>query len=310
MNQPFAIRTEKLCKAFGDVHALTDVDLAIPAGSVCALIGRNGAGKTTTIHSLLGMVHPTSGSGEVLGCPIGAAGDSVQIRRRVAFVDPTALYPWMTVGEILDLARLCYRDWNRSREVAGIFALDLPLKRKVSALSKGMRTKLGLLVALARDAELLMFDEPTDGLDPVVREQILQALVAVNASRDVTLLISSHQLSELEDIANWICLLDRGRLRLSGEMEKVRAMHHRIDFAVTDTLDLALAAVPGAVRMTRAGAFGTLIVHGNVDDAMYALGPMAVRHQIASLKEIVLAYAAPDVGNADWVLSGGRRYVA
>ncbi len=310
MNQPLAVRTEKLCKAFGDVRALVDVDFAIPAGSVCALIGRNGAGKTTAIHSLLGMVHPTSGSGEVLGCPIGAAGDSVEIRRRVAFVDPTALYSWMTVGEILNLARRCYPDWNRSREVAGIFALDLPLKRRVSALSKGMRTKLGLLIALARDAELLMFDEPTDGLDPVVREQIMQALVAVNASRGVTLVISSHQLVELEDIANWICLLDRGRLRLAGEMDEVRAMHHRIDFAVREAHDLAIAAVSGAVSLTRAGAFGSLIVCGNIDDALRTLGPMAVRHQGASLKEIVLAYAAPDVGNANWVLTGGVRHVA
>jgi ABC-type multidrug transport system ATPase subunit len=309
MSDGFAIRTTGLCKRYGDVQALTDVDLQVPTGAVCALIGRNGAGKTTLIRSLLGMIHPTAGTGVVLGNSITGDRSSIEIRRRVAYVDPTALYPWMTVREILDFARRCYPDWNRAREIAGHFALDLPGTRKISELSKGMRTKLALLLSLARDAELLLFDEPTDGLDPIVREQILQAFVSVNATRRVTLLISSHQLAELEDIANWLCLLDRGRLVLSGEMSHLRAMHQRIDFAARPIVQSQ--TLPSAVvRLTSDGGFGTMIVSGPADDALRFLGATPVQCRPASLKEIVLAYAAADTGNVEWVNFGSSGDVA
>jgi ABC-2 type transport system ATP-binding protein len=299
----FAIVTTNLCKNFGQVRALDNINLAIPAGSVCALIGRNGAGKSTAIRTLLGMVHPTSGSGTVLGLPIDAVRSSVEIRRRAAFVEPAALYPSLTVGATLRLARECYRDWNRAREVAGAFALDLPLTRRVAELSKGMRTKLALLLALARDAEVLFFDEPTDGLDPIVREQVLRALVAINAARGTTLLISSHQLAELAEMANWLCLMDRGRLVLAGDMDEVRASHQRIDVRWSESGAL-VGAIPGVLSASQNGWFGTLIVVGDISESLRAIGATIVKQQPASLKEIVLAYAGPDVGNATWITQG------
>lgn len=310
MIKDFAIQTQELTKQYANVRALDEVSLAIPHGAICALIGRNGAGKTTAIRTLLGMVHATSGSGQVLGLSIDDARASVQIRRRVAFVDPTAIYPWMTVGQVLRLVRGCYADWNRSREIAGIFALDLPLARKVSELSKGMRTKLAVLISLARDAEVLFFDEPTDGLDPVVREQVIRSLIAINAQREATLVVSSHQLGELEDVANWLCLLDRGRLVLSGEMEQVRGSHHRFDVRWDGDASPLLGAVPGVLSVTRNGMFGTMIVVGNIHGEIVAAGASIVKQQPASLKEIVLAYGAPDRGNADWVTLGMRDAVA
>jgi ABC-2 type transport system ATP-binding protein len=306
----FAIETFGLSKTYGNVHALDNVGLAIPAGSVCALIGRNGAGKTTAIRTLLGMVHPTSGTGRVLGLAIDDPHASVEIRRRAAFVEPAALYSWMTIGELLKFARGCYPDWNRQREVAGVFALGLPLDRKISALSKGMRTKLAVLLALAREAEVLFFDEPTDGLDPVVREQVLRSLVAINAARGATLLVSSHQLSELEDIANWLCLVDRGRLVLAGEMDDIRASHHRIDVRWPDAAGAMMGAVPGVISVSRNGIFGTLIVAGDVAEPLRVVGASIVKQERATLKEIVLAYAAPDVGNTEWVMQGMRDAVA
>ena len=173
-----------------------------------------------------------------------------------------------------------------------------------------MRTKLAVLLALARDAEVLFFDEPTDGLDPIVREQVLRSLVAINAAHESTLLISSHQLAELEEIANWLCLMDRGRLVLAGDMDELRASHRRLDVRWASQSGAVAGAIPGVVGMTRNGEFGTLIVAEDIGDSLRSLGGNIVKEQPASLKEIVLAYAAPDVGNVSWVLQGGSNGLA
>jgi ABC-2 type transport system ATP-binding protein len=307
---PLAIETQALTKQYPGVRAIDGLDLAVPTGAICALIGRNGAGKTTAMRTLFGMIRPTSGRATVLGLPVEDRHAAVAIRRRAAFVDPAALYPWMTVRELLRLARTCNADWDRAREAAGLAVLDLPLARRVSALSRGMRVKLALLIALARNAELFLFDEPTEGLDPVVRRQVLHALVAANATRGATLLVSSHQLAELEEIANWLCLMDRGRLVLAGDMDDIRATHHRVDAAWPAQCPATLAAASGVVSARINGAFATLIVAGDAHMALSGLGATIQDIRPATLAEIVLAHVGREHDEAEWVSTGAADALA
>src|SRR3712207_4623194 len=167
MSTELAIETKALVKRYGGVEAVGGLDLAVPRGSIYGFLGRNGAGKSTTIKMLLGMARPTAGEGSILGESITDAGASVEIRRRTGFVsEDKGLYDYMTVGQMIEFARPFFPAWRRDLEEKYLRLFELPEGRKVRALSKGMRTKLALLLALARGAELLVLDEPTEGLDP------------------------------------------------------------------------------------------------------------------------------------------------
>ena len=156
----------------------------VPKGSIYGFLGRNGAGKTTTIKVLLGMARPTSGEARVLGLPASAEQASVEIRRRTGFVsDDKELYHYLTVREMVRFTAGFFPRWRKDLEDRYLRAFELPPDRKVKALSRGMRTKLALLLALCRGAELLVLDEPTSGLDPAMTEEVLQALVTTSAAK-------------------------------------------------------------------------------------------------------------------------------
>src|SRR5262249_10154680 len=159
---PPVIETVDLRKRYGPVDALAGLNLLVPRGSISGFLGRNGAGKTTTIKVLLGMARPTSGHGRVFGLASDAAAPSVEIRRRTGFVsEDKDLYDYMTVEEIVRYTAAFYPRWRADLEARYLRRFDLPPTRKIKALSRGMRTKLALLLALCRSAELLVLDEPT-----------------------------------------------------------------------------------------------------------------------------------------------------
>jgi ABC-type branched-subunit amino acid transport system ATPase component len=173
------IETANLRKNYGATEALRGLNLEVPAGSICGFLGRNGAGKTTTIKILLGMSRPTSGRVRVLGLAPEDADASVQIRRRSGFVsEDKDLYQYMTVEEMVRFTAAFFPRWRRDLEQSYRQAFELPPDGKIKSLSRGSRTKLALLLALCRDAELLVLDEPTSGLDPTMIEQVLQTLVS------------------------------------------------------------------------------------------------------------------------------------
>src|SRR5262249_30698769 len=158
---------------YGDVDAIRGLNLHVPAGSICGFLGKNGAGKTTTIKVLLGMARPTSGEARVFNLPVDVPASSVEIRQRTGFVsEEKDLYDYMTVTEIVRFTAAFYPRWRGEVADRYLRKFELPAARTIKTLSRGMRTKLAVLLALSRGARLLILDEPTSGLDPAVSEEV------------------------------------------------------------------------------------------------------------------------------------------
>jgi ABC-2 type transport system ATP-binding protein len=223
------IQTDRLSKAFGRTEAVRELTLTVGANRITGFLGRNGAGKSTTIKMLLGMTRPTTGEGNVLGWNIRDARGGAGVRRRVAYVsEDKRLYGYMTVGQIIRFTSSFYADWRSDVAAALLREYELPADRKIKSLSKGMRTKLALLLALSRRPDLLILDEPSEGLDPVGVEQLLEGLVA-QCSEGTSIFFSSHQIEEVERIADHVCILDRGVLLADVSLDEVRQSYRQID---------------------------------------------------------------------------------
>jgi ABC-2 type transport system ATP-binding protein len=238
------ILTRDLTKSYGRVAAVHELNLSVGPNRITAFLGQNGAGKSTTIKMLLGMVRPTRGEGMVLGKRINDAEENREMRRKVAYVaEDKPLYGYMTVEQTIRFASSFYADWRA--DLAGRLRDEykLPPRQKVKTLSKGMRTKLALLLALARRPELLILDEPSEGLDPVGIEHLLQMLVA-QAAEGAAIFFSSHQIAEVERVADHVCILDGGRLLVDASLDQLRQSYRRID------LVFASAPPDGAFRIT------------------------------------------------------------
>jgi ABC-2 type transport system ATP-binding protein len=223
----FAIHTERLTKRFGSQLALDGLSLDVPVGSVFGLLGENGAGKTTALQILLGLLAPDAGKAEVLG--MDPVRHGLQIRRNVGYVpEQPALYDWMTVAEIGWFAAGFHPDARtgvaayQTRYTELIEGYGLPHRRNIKQLSKGMRAKVSLALALAAEPVLLVLDEPTSGLDAMVRREFLESMVDL-ASADRTVLLSSHQLSEVERVASHVALLHQGRLIVAAPLDELKS---------------------------------------------------------------------------------------
>ncbi|APW61219.1 ABC transporter ATP-binding protein [Paludisphaera borealis] len=221
------ISIEKVSKHYRDQTALDGLSLTVPEGSVFGLLGENGAGKTTTLQILLGLIAADGGYARVLG--LDPAKDGLEIRRRVGYVpELPALYDWMTVSEMGWFAAGFHPEavtgtapyQTRYADLAQGFGL--PPKRKIKALSKGMRAKVSLSLALAANPKLLILDEPTSGLDTMVRREFLESMVDL-AADGRTVLLSSHQIAEVERVASHVALLHQGKLILAEPLDELRA---------------------------------------------------------------------------------------
>jgi len=286
------IETAGLRKVYGGFEALSGLDLAVPAGSICGFLGRNGAGKTTAIKILLGMAHATAGSARVFGLDVGDPKAGVAIRKRIGFVsDEKDLYDFMTVAEMIRFNAGFYPTWRTDLEEKYLRAFDLPPNRRVKALSRGMRTKLALLLALSHGAELVILDEATSGLDPAAAEEVLQALVAHVAREGMTIFFSSHQLAEVDQIADRVAVIDKGRLVVSGELDDLRETWRRIRLVFPGDAPAATFNTPGVERVTRDGRMMSIVCSSNPDRIVaeaQALAPASIDVVPVTLKEIFL----------------------
>ena len=285
------IETAGLWKRYEGVEALRGLDLQVPSGSIFGFLGRNGSGKTTTIKVLLGMARPSRGEARVFGCsPSGQ--DGVEIRRRTAFVsDEKDLYDYMAVGEIVAFTRSFYPRWRADLEQQYLRKFELPLDRNIKGLSRGMRTKLAMLLALCRGADLLMLDEPTSGLDPAMAEEVLQALVGHVAAQESTVFFSSHQLAEVEQIADHVAIIDRGQTVVSDALDDLRARYRRIQLVFEGDAPEIRVHAPGTHRVRRQGRVITVLSSSSGDAVIQELRgyrPSSFDVSPVSLKDIFL----------------------
>ena len=291
VNDRLAIETIDLWKRYDDVEALRGLDLRVPAGSICGFLGRNGAGKTTTIKVLLGIARATKGEARLLGTVAAADAAGAAVRRRVGFVsDEKDLCDYMTVGEIIAFTRPFFPTWRADLEQKYLAKFELAPGREIKALSRGARTKLALLLALCRGAELLILDEPTAGLDPAMAEDVLQALVGHVASEEMTVFFSSHQIAEVDQIADHVAIVDRGRTVISGGLDDLRARHQRVQLVFAGNAPLAAPKAPGVVRVQRQGRVLTVLTrdHEALIAESRAWSPVSVDAAPVTLKEIFL----------------------
>jgi ABC-2 type transport system ATP-binding protein len=286
------IDISSLTRNFASKAALKDVSLNVPQGSVFGLVGENGAGKTTLIKHILGLLRSESGSVRVFGRdPVR---DPVSVLSQIGYLSEQPDLPeWMQVREFIRYTRAFYPKWDPvyAEEMRTQFGLD-PSKR-IRTLSKGQRAKLGLLAAEAHRPELLLLDEPSSGLDPIVRSEILAAIIRSVAVEGRTVFFSSHLLEEVERVSDHVAMLHEGKVVLCGKLGEIKSQHRR----VTLLFDAHLAnppAVPGALSATGRGREWSVICDpgkAHLPSVASSLRATVVAEQDASLNEIFVAHA-------------------
>jgi ABC-2 type transport system ATP-binding protein len=220
------IETHSLLKKYGPTHAVDGLEMHVPRGSVYGFLGRNGAGKTTTIRLLAGLIQPAAGHARVLD--LDPQTDRIAVLERTSFVIDKMLLPSITGNDLVRFNRGFFPRWSDDLARKYTDALEIPMTQKFRKLSSGNQTKLCLLMALSQGAELLVLDEPTAGLDPIVTDQLLRIIIDDFAGEGRTLLLSSHHLSEVERVADWIGIIDHGKLLLEAQLDDVRASFRRV----------------------------------------------------------------------------------
>ncbi|SRR6266536_367958 len=277
-----AIETRGLGKRYGRTWALRDCTLGIPAGRVVALIGPNGAGKTTLLQLAVGLIGQTSGEIAVLD---GAAPGSPEALDGIAFVaQDTPLYKYLSVADTLRLVSNLANTWDETRARARLDALGIPLSRNVGKLSGGQQAQVALAVALARHPRLLILDEPVAELDPLARHDFMSTLMEAVAEDGVSVIFSSHVLSELERVCDHLVLLSRGSVQIAGTVDDLLATH-RVFTGPVEQADAVAAALP-VVHERRAGRQASLLVRTTKHPAV----PAGWQDDPTNLEELVLSY--------------------
>ncbi|MER6950423.1 ABC transporter ATP-binding protein [Nonomuraea sp. NPDC000554] len=223
MAEQSALAVSHLGKRYRKVWALRDCTLSIPVGRTVALVGPNGAGKSTFMNMVVGLSKPTTGDIEIFGSRMRQDGPSLA---RVGFLaQDKPLYESFKVSEMLTFGRKLNPSWDQALAEDRLARLNIPLDRKVKALSGGQRTQVALTLAVAKRPDLLVLDEPLADLDPLAREELLQNLGEVSADSGITVIFSSHIVEDLADTCDWLVVLNRGRVQLSGAIDDVLAGH-------------------------------------------------------------------------------------
>jgi len=221
------IEIEDLSRRFGKKQALSDVSLSVPEGCVFGLVGENGAGKTTLLKHVLGFLKPQQGKVRVFG--LDPVADPSSVLGQIGHLSKTRDLPtWMTIRELFEFTRAFYPKWDPvyAEELRMMF--ELTLNQKVTTLSRGQLARAGLLLALAHRPPLLVLDEPSSGLDPVVRKDILDAIIRTVVDEGRTVLFSSHLLDEVQRVSDQIAILDQGRILLSSPLDEVLVSHFQL----------------------------------------------------------------------------------
>lgn len=291
------IRVNNVCKRFGKRTVLKNVSFQVPSGVVFALLGENGAGKSTLIKSMLG--YNKLDSGNIAVCGLDPVKQPLEIRRKVGYVsDVPGLYEWMTVAQAGWYASGFYPQGFLKTYGERISDFQLPHDAKIRDLSKGMRAKVALSLAMAFDPELLILDEPTSGLDPLVRRSFLESMID-RAAAGQTVFLSSHQIQEVERVADWVAILHQGSLQIVAPLEELKSSISILDFSQRDPL-LAMPAELDQVEVLHKSQIGRtfhLMVRGLTPEIVASLSQHANLFEVKSirpnLEELYLGFTQP-----------------
>ncbi len=276
-----------LGKRYRRTQALADCTLSIPAGRVAGLVGPNGAGKTTLLHLATGLLEPTSGTIEVLG---GRPASGPAQLARVGFVAQDApVYAGLSVADHLRLGERMNPGWDAGLARDRIRRLGLDTAKKAGKMSGGQRAQLALTLAVAKRPELLLLDEPVASLDPLARREFLQSLMESTADQQASVVLSSHLVTDLERVCDYVIVLVASRMRVAGEVDRLLAAHHLLTGPRRDP-----AALPGdweVISASHTDRQSTLLVRtdGPVHDPAWTVSQV-------SLEDLVLAYMRQDSG--------------
>jgi ABC-2 type transport system ATP-binding protein len=281
------VEVEGLTRRFGKIVALDNVDLAVQRGLVFGLVGENGAGKTTLIKHLLGLLKPETGKVRVFG--LDPIEEPVEVLGEIGYLSENRDLPnWMRVRELMLYTQAFYPKWDEAfaEELRETFELD-PSAR-IRSLSRGQRAKAGLLVALAHRPDLLLLDEPSSGLDPVVRRDILTAIIRTVAEEGRTVLFSSHLLDEVERVADHVGMIHKGKIALSAPLDEIKERHCRLTLRFPEAR-AAPPALAGALWWEGRGREWTAVCDGRLDALKQQAAEMSaevVEEGVPSLEEI------------------------
>jgi len=284
-----ALVFEKVTRRFRGTIALDAVDLEVPQGTIVGVIGRNGAGKTTALRLALGHLWPDSGQVRTLG--LDPAHRGKEVRTRAALLsDESALYPWMTIEEIVRFAAALHPKWDA--DLAARLGRDLELepKKRIRTLSRGTRAKVSLLLAVASRPELLLLDDPTAGLDPLVRREVLDGILDAVSGAGGSVVYASHLVHDVERVADRVVVLDGGRIRIEGDLDGLKARIRRARAIVEG--ELRPAEIPGAIDVVRDGRLLVVTADGDGRDLEAALRRLGAREIVIEplpLEEILVA---------------------
>ena len=300
---PDVISVSQLVKRFGRVVALDGLDLEVERGEVHGFLGPNGAGKTTTLRVLLGLLRADAGNVSLLGGDPWH--DAVALHRRLAFVPgDVELWPNLTGGEAIDLFARLRGGLDRQRRDALCERFDLDPTKKGRTYSKGNRQKVALISALASDVELLLLDEPTAGLDPLM-EAVFQDCIREAKAAGTTVLLSSHILAQVEVLADRISIIRQGRIVESGTLEQLRHLHRTTITAEVAEPTAALAQLPGVHHLESVDGHVRFEVDGeHTEPVMRVLAELGVRSIVAhppTLEQLLLRHYGEDLGSTSEV---------
>jgi ABC-2 type transport system ATP-binding protein len=256
-----AVESVNLTKAFDGKVAVDSATFSIQSGTIHGIVGANGAGKSTLLRMMIGLVQPTSGEIRVFGQPMHK--EAKRLRSRIHYVGSDGdLYRSFRVEDLLRYARYLYPAWDEARCQALLQALELPPRRLIRNLSLGMKMQLRLLVALSSRPKLLILDEPTNGLDPVVKRQFLQLIVQEVANTEMTVVFATHHLEELERIADGVTMMYEGRVVASALLDDLRDHAKRVQAVLPGGAPEDIRSWPGVVQVEQSGQLVTVIVEG------------------------------------------------
>ncbi len=283
------IRVLNVTKYFDDFKVLDDISMHVQRGTIYGLVGPNGAGKTTVINHINGVLTPKSGEIFVNGERVF---ENENVKRSVLNIsDDWFYYSTFTVKEMAKFYRDVYPNFNVERYEAIKSIFDIDEKRQIRKLSKGMKKQVAFWLSLSAMPDVLILDEPLDGLDPVMRKQVLSLVIADVADREMTVLVSSHNLRELEDICDWVGIIHKGRMILEKPLDDLKGNVHKYQIVLESGAEDAFSGMENVLHTSRTGSVWSVIVRGDAemtDRQMSSLAPVLCERVSLTLEEVFI----------------------